>query len=365
MMLLNGTYTGDRLMQYAWPVPPVVTFAKVEGTKYWKFHETMAVARGPRGYRVPMEDFIYSVWIVYKYGSYLAIERYDGEKWVDYHIITPILEGEVKHVSLTFDSTGNPVCVYEMDGVIYIRWYDAITQLVVIDTIGPGKSPFVSLEFFNSAMGTSQVQMVYIKPDGTVVARFQDDRYIAEYEAITDTVDDILSYGVTGFSNLKMVYTKKVNEVQTILNKATLRKGFWVGDAVEDATKITDIEVAFIDTARITEEEAVSVSVVADAVNVDYRNVIIRPDDIPFDPYDPSYLASIARVAVSLSGTATVDYKDIAVKKSIGEAITSSRQEVVDTFIANIRTSGLPFSFEELPVSNREELVTLFNITVA
>lgn len=363
-MLLNGTYTGDRLMQYAWPVPPVVTFAKVEGTKYWKFHETMAVARGPRGYRVPMEDFIYSVWIVYKYGSYLAIERYDGEKWVDYHIITPILEGEVKHVSLTFDSTGNPVCVYEMDGVIYIRWYDAITQLVVIDTIGPGKSPFVSLEFFNSFMGISQVHMVYIKPDGTVVSRFQDDRYISETVSLAEPVDDILSFGSTSFSNLKMVYTTKdENSNQIIKNRATLRKGFWLGDSVEDTTRVSELTALFIDTPRITDSELVGVSVTGTTSAI-CKSVILRPDDIPYDPEDPAYLGSIARVGVGISGTTTAALKSAVINLGISELAVSSREEIVENMTCSLITTGVLFIFAELPTSSREEIVSSFTCTV-
>lgn len=355
MMILKGAYTGDRSMQYAWPVPPVVTLAKVEGTKYWKFHETMAMARGPRGYRVLMEDFNYHVWIAYVYGTYIAIERYDGENWVDYTLITPALPAKPTHVSLTFDNIGNPVCAYELEGIVYLRWYDAVNQVVTITTIGEGKSPFVSLEFFNSFIGISQIQMVYVKPDKSVVTLYQDDRYLVEYPTSLPVVDDILSFGCTAFSNLKIVYTAKEGATQVIANRATPRKGLWAGQAVKQEFEVTDFSVSISDAIKISPDsldspffgDVTSIGIEIVSASIELKNVNKTAGFYADPPVNPDG----ATLGISV-GTVVIECKNSVINKGFSEVIPSPNNNFLSDLIINTTVTAIPVTqSEEVPAA--------------
>ncbi len=373
-MFLTGNYSGTNATKQVWPITPSISLAPIVGTKYYKFHEVVAVSRGPKGLLVQPEDFIFDVWVAYQAGTTIEVQRFNGVAWVDTTVIASDLVGTVKHISLTFDQIGNPVCAFQIENTIYLRWYDPVLASNTVTVIGEGKSPFICMEFFNSYLGARQIHLIYAKPRPKehtfdIVCRLQDERYTEEHVVFPTTrdvlglgIDDILSFGVTAFNNLKIVYTAKNFLSQGIYNIATPRKGLWQGDStpqtvtpevqrleIVDASKIINdvVEPGLPDKATVDSSgTVVSIGLVLAIIIIDNTS---QPD-----------LAT-----VDSSGTVTfIELKNVTINNSQEEPIPAALSSTTSDFIVGVEEAAIQTSQEEPIPAALSSSISNFSLTV-
>lgn len=344
---------------------PVYTMAPIVGTTYYKFFEKCAVARGPVAPSTPLEDFQYSVWVAYQSGTDVVIERFNGTSWVDLTVIESGIVGTINHISLTFDQLGNYVCTWELNGTIFLRWYDPTISSVTTTSIGLGKSPFITMSCFNSFLGNRQIYLVYVKPNMDLVYRLQDDRYTVEYP-VQSNVDDILAFGVTPYNNLKIILTYRVGgTTQVIDNKATVRKGLWQGDSTTQTLTPEVQRLEIVDTSKIISD--VAEPGLSDTATVDSSGTVVSIGlslaVIYIDSTSQPNLTDLA--TVDSSGTVTfIELKNVLINNSQEEPIPTALSSTTSDFIVGVEEALIQTSQEEPIPAALSSSISNFSLTV-
>lgn len=319
----------------------VNTFAPILGTTYFKFYETLATARGPIGLGDPLSDFDYSVWVAFQDGTDIVVERFDGTTWTDRTVIATDIVGIINHISLTFDASGNFVCAFEISGNVFLRYYDTLAAANLVKPLGAGKSPFCSMEVFNSFLGSRQVHLVYVKPNKDLICLLQDERYLIEYVVLSN-VDDILSFGITGYNNLKITYTDSALGGQRILNVATPRKGMWVGEMPKNTFTLPEmlVEIKSAD-VYLNETDSVAFGQTVSNVSIQVASAYVRIDEP--SPVDNSFDTvafgqTVSNVVVTLSNIINKTTQTEAVPPVLENTATSVTVSVPETGITTMQT---------------------------
>lgn len=177
-------------------------------------------------------------------------------------------DGEINHLSMTFDQNMYPVFVWEGEGNVYINWYDPQTSTNATTNLGYGISPYVLNPTVNDILSekTSPLVLVYVE-DSTLKIKTQSDRWTSS-EIIEEDVTDIISAGYTEMNSMRVVYTKKDQyDNVSIHNIGSERLGAFftedgTGGKIEgkiNSITITDSkkEVGFFESSIITEVEMV------------------------------------------------------------------------------------------------------------
>ncbi len=346
-------------------IPPLYTMAPILGTTYYKFFEKAAIARGPLSYGSTPEDFDYCLWTAYQSGTDVVVERFDGSAWVDLTVIASGIVGTIHHISLTFDQLGNPICSWEIDGTIYLRWYDPLIPAMTTTNLGAGKSPFITMSCFNSFLGNRQIYLVYVKPNMDLVYRLQDDRYTVEY-LVQSSVDDILAFGVTPYNNLKIILTYRVGgTTQVIDNKATVRKGLWQGDSTPQTVTPEVQRLEIVDVSKIISD--VTDPVLSDKATVDSSGTVVSIGlalaVITIDSTSQPNLTDLA--TVDSSGTVTfIELKNVTIHNSQEEPIPAALSSTMSDFIVGIEEALIQTSQEEPIPAALSSSISNFSLTV-
>lgn len=356
-----GLLWGGRLSPYKTLVP-------IEGTIYYKFHERVAVSRGPLEGGQPLEDFEYCLWSAYQVDDTVVADRFDGTAWVEPTVIATGIVGTINHISLTFDANGNFVCFFEVSGNLFLRYYDTLLAANIVKPMGEGKSPFCSQEAFNSFLGPRQVHLVYVSKNNKLVYCLQDERYLYHVEFIS-YANDILAFGVTGYNNLKVTYVQDVGVTPLIKATATARKGVWQGEMPKNTftlpemlVEIKSADVYLDETSPANNSfDAVSFGLIVDNVSVSLANAMVTIDEpSPVDNSSDvvSFGLSVNNVSVTLS--------NIIIKALPVEPIPSALQHTSDSLLVTLTDTGVTTVQSELNAlpPALEHSITFLTITV-
>lgn len=111
----------------------------------------------------------------------------------------------ITSVSLAFDQNMHPIVAYEIDGEVFLWWWDSLTSQRRDDSFGNVRCPRVTLDDKRAQqLANSDVIFAYIKGKN-LCYRQQRDRF---------TVERVLRDGVSALSRLKNVAMSKGYRLQ-------------------------------------------------------------------------------------------------------------------------------------------------------
>lgn len=264
----------------------IVSLVQIHGTDYYKFPNMEGYSVGPITLEgVPDIDQGLRGWRVIIADGVFKLQQYDSVEWVTKSEIgNNIFEEDIKHVSLTFDASGFPQIAFEKSDGIWMYWLDPTQgQVISLNKITEGVTPFVHMTSFNSYIDTNrQVYLYYIR-DNKLCGRKHVERFSTEY-IIKEDVSDILAVGTTEFGNVKIVYVDVSSEEPVVANIATERLGLFEADvAIASHISAEITEMAFEDpTVRETLVDGSNhtFEVTIDNVGWSVEDALVEPDAV-------------------------------------------------------------------------------------
>lgn len=232
-----------RLPQVTDGVIPVGYLPKSEwvDNKYWKFGITEGALFGP----IVIDD-IYGAtphtWYYYLDGNVVVLEN--GNTGQMHRRVT---DGNIKHVSATFDNNFKPVIVWERGDIISVNAWNDDTLGYETHDIGHGLSPYVFNHGMNQAFDeNTPPTIVYVDPtNNQMVTRNMGDGWVSK-AVVEDNVSDILAAGLTTLNSIRVIYTHDNNGVPEIKSIATDRYGAVDGEQSFGSSITTTItEIGF------------------------------------------------------------------------------------------------------------------------
>lgn len=117
-------------------------------------------------------------------GNSVYTERLVEGNWTDRTFIFSYSGPPGRWFDLTFDQLGRPFICWEVDGQVWVRWYNPISQMAETWNICAGRTPVCSIDTFHEYQSDiSDILLFYIDDEADRVKyRLQRDRYLVEYE---------------------------------------------------------------------------------------------------------------------------------------------------------------------------------------
>ena len=230
----------------AWDFTPVEdNMVEIGDTGYYRFIVDSAASSGPTAIGQPINPLNLKDW-------QLDVDDSDNVTLSTVNQTPNVISvpnvSNATHIDFTFDQNGGLLIVFEVDGDVFLRWFNPQQGTTVIDNLGTGITPFISPTSWNVLHDTTEVLLVYVR-DGDIRYRRQLDRYGTEYSLSIGNVGAIM-HGEINLTNAFVIeyFDLSDNQIKTI---STESSGTWIVDEGGDVTATAELTAFTISSSVI------------------------------------------------------------------------------------------------------------------
>jgi len=177
VQILYNRYAGERTSQPIF----LQNLAEIyESYIVWEVEGDLKIIEGEMV--INPDDLLY--YRLHLEGNDVYTERLVDGFWVDREFLFTYPGEPGRWFDLTFDQLGREFVSWEIDGQVWIYWYNSLNHQMEIWNVCPGRTPVCSIDTYHEYQSDiSDILLFYIDDEADRVKyRLQRDRYGVEYE---------------------------------------------------------------------------------------------------------------------------------------------------------------------------------------